>query len=51
MGINGESEKTRTVSGDTYQLRETSIVYGVHFGIKKGDIGPENTYFRDANLQ
>ena len=37
-------------TGDSYQLREPSIPYGAHFGIKKGDIGPENTYFWDVNL-
>ncbi len=37
-------------TGDSYQLREPSIPYGAHFGVKKGDIGPENTYFWDVNL-
>ena len=32
-------------AGESYQLREPSIPYGAHFGVKKGDIGPENTYF------
>ena len=37
-------------AGESYQLRETSIPYGDHFGGKKGDIGPENTYFWNVNL-
>ena len=32
-------------AGESYRLREPSISYGDHFGGKKGDIGPENTYF------
>jgi hypothetical protein len=32
-------------TGEAYQLREPSISYGAHFGVKKGNIGPENTYF------
>jgi len=35
-------------TGDSYQLREPSIPYGAHFGAKKCDIGPENTYFWDV---
>ncbi|GAG13927.1 unnamed protein product [marine sediment metagenome] len=31
--------------GERYQLREPSVPYGDHFGVEKGDIGPENTYF------
>ena len=31
--------------GERYQLREPSVPYGAHFEVKKGDIGPENTYF------
>ena len=37
-------------AGETNQLREPAISYSVHFGGKKGDIGPENTYFGDVNL-
>ena len=29
-------------AGESYQLREPSIPYSAHFGVKKGDIGPEN---------
>ncbi|MBW2004626.1 MAG: transposase [Deltaproteobacteria bacterium] len=37
-------------AGESYQLREPSIPYGAHSGVKKGDIGPENTYFWDVKL-
>ena len=37
-------------AGESYQLREPSIPYGANFGVKKGDIGPENTYFWNVNL-
>ena len=37
-------------TGKSYQLREHSIPYGVHFGFKKGDIGPKNTYFWNVKL-
>ncbi len=30
--------------GERYQLQEPSVPYGAHFGVEKGDIGPENTY-------
>ena len=49
MGVSAIGRK-RTKAGDSYQLREPSILYGEHFGGKKGDIGPENTYFWDVNL-
>ena len=39
-----------TEAGESYQLREPSVPYNVHFGVKKGDIGPENTYFWNFNL-
>ena len=35
--------------GESYQLREPSIHYGGHFGAKKDDIRPENTYYWDDN--
>ncbi len=38
-------------AGDSYQLREPSAPYGVHFGVKKGDIGVDNTYFWDINSE
>jgi len=37
-------------AGASYQLREPSIAYAAHFGVKKGDIGPENTYFWNVTL-
>ena len=39
-----------TEGGESYQLREPSIPYGVHFGAKKADIGIENTYFLKVNI-
>jgi hypothetical protein len=35
--------------GESYQLREPAIPYGVHFGAEKCDIGSENAYFLDVN--
>jgi putative transposase len=37
-------------TGESYQLREHSIPYSSHFGVKKGDIGPKNTYFWNVKL-
>ena len=34
-----------TGDGESYQLREPAVPYGVHFGGKMNDIGPENTHF------
>jgi hypothetical protein len=32
-------------AGESYQLRESAIPNGAHFGAKKRDIGPGNTYY------
>jgi hypothetical protein len=37
-------------AGEAYQLREPYSPYSAHFGVKKGDIGHENTYFWNVNL-
>ncbi len=37
-------------AAEAYQLREPSALYGGHFGVKKGDIGPKNTYFWNDNI-
>lgn len=37
-------------TGEAYQLRGPSIPYSAHFGVKKGTIGHENTYFWNVNL-
>ncbi len=37
-----------TEAGDSYQLREHSVPYIAHFGAKKSNIGPENTFFWDG---
>ncbi len=47
MGILAIGRKNVGV-GESYQLREPEIPYGAHFGAKKYDIGPENTYFWDV---
>ena len=49
LGVLASGRKS-TESGDAYQLREPSISYGDHFGVKKGDIGFENIYFWNVNL-
>jgi len=36
--------------GESFQLREPAVPYGAHFGVKKGNIGAENTYFWDVIL-
>jgi hypothetical protein len=36
------------VTSNHIHLREPSIPYGAHFGAKKCDIGPENTFFWDV---
>ena len=40
----GKGRRAKEI-GEGYQLREPSMPYGAHFGVKKRDIGPENTYF------
>jgi len=37
--------------GERYQLREPSVPYGDHFEVKKGDIGPENTYYCNVHVE
>ncbi len=39
-----------TKAADSYQLREPPVLYGAHFGAKKDDIGPKNTYIWDVKL-
>ena len=34
-------------SGESFQLREVQYPYIAHFGVKKSDIGPQNTYVWD----
>ncbi len=38
-----------TESGESFQLREPAVPYGAYFVAKKGNIGPENTYFWDGS--
>jgi len=49
MGILAIGRKS-TKAEELYQLRESPVPYGAHFGAKKDDIGPENTYFWDVKL-
>ena len=37
--------------GEGYQVREESAPYNALFGAKKGDIGPENAYFWNINIE
>lgn len=49
MGVLAIGRKI-TVACETYQLREPPVPYGDHFGVKKDDIGPENSFFWDVNI-
>ena len=44
MGVMAIGRKSNE-AGDAYQLREPAAPYMAHFGGKRKDIGPENTYF------
>ena len=48
LGILAKGRKATESDGD-YQLREPMNSYMVDFGVQKGDIGPENTYFWEIN--
>jgi hypothetical protein len=37
--------------GEAYQLREASVPYEAHFGVKNDDTGPENTCFLNISLE
>ena len=43
MGVLAIGRKS-TEAEDSYQLREPAALYIAHFGVKKDDIGPENTW-------
>ena len=43
MGVMAIGRKSNE-AGDVYQLREPAAPYMAHFGGKKSDIGPKNTY-------
>ena len=49
LGVQALGRKT-IESGESHQLREPSIPYVAHFGVKKSDIGSKNTYFWNVNL-
>lgn len=44
LGAIGRGRKVREAE-EAYQLREPSVCYGSHFGVKNDDIGSENTYY------
>ena len=44
LGIRAKGRKVRGHE-EAYELREPEVLYGDDFEVKKGDIGPENTYF------
>ncbi len=44
LGVLALGRKT-IESGKSHQLREASISYVTHFGVKKSDIGSKNTCF------
>jgi len=46
MGVLAIGRKS-TEAGDSYQLREPAVPYIAYFGVKKADIGPENTWLWD----
>ena len=49
LGVLALGRKT-IESVESYQLREPSIPYVAHFGVKKSDIGSKNTDFWNVNL-
>jgi len=38
-------------TGESFQLKEIQHPYITHFGAKKSDIGAQNTYSWDQNLE
>ena len=44
LGVRSFGRKS-TEAGESYQLREPFIPDSAHFGVKKGTIRNENTYF------
>jgi putative transposase len=50
LGVLAKGRKSKETGG-SYQLREPSIPYGDHFGVKNDDIGPENTYYWNVRVE
>jgi len=50
LGALAKGRKSRE-AGEGYQLREPSAPYGAHFGVKNEDIGVDNAYLWDINLE
>ena len=38
-------------AGESFQLKEVQYPYIAHFGVKKSEIGAQNTYVLDQNLE
>ncbi len=45
------SKGTEFVTGPRYQLREPGVCYHIDFGPKNSDIGAENGYFWNNNIE
>jgi hypothetical protein len=43
LGIRAKGREVRGMEGQ-FELREPEATYNSHFGAKKADIGPENTW-------
>jgi hypothetical protein len=50
LGVLAKGRKSKETGG-SYQLREPSMPYGAHFGVKNDDIGPENTYYWNVHVK
>jgi putative transposase len=44
LGVLARGRKVKEAE-EAYQLREPSVIYGDHFGVKNEAIGPKNTYY------
>ncbi|MBW1614865.1 MAG: hypothetical protein JRJ57_13120 [Deltaproteobacteria bacterium] len=50
LGALAKGRKSKE-AGDNYQLREPSTPYGDHFGVKNENIGVDNAYLWNINLE
>jgi len=49
LGIRAKGRKVLK-TGEAFQLREPQVGYSVNFGTENDDIGAENSYFWNINL-
>jgi len=49
LGISAKGRKVLE-SGEVFQLREPTVSYNLDFGTKNNDIGGENGYFWNENI-